>query len=469
MNSVELLMNVTPNETRVALVETGVLKEVHIERQAKRGIVGNIYKGRVTRVLPGMQSAFVDIGLEKAAFLHASDIVSHTECVDVNEQKQFRAKSISELVREGQDIVVQVVKDPLGTKGARLTTDITLPSRYLVFMPENSHVGVSQRIESEEERARLKALVEPFCDELGGFIIRTATEGATEEELRQDAEFLKRLWRKVLERKGKYPTRSKIHIDSKLCFNEVKEFTDEFMPELSEKLMLYTGNQPIFDIYGVERGIQNALEKRVNLKSGGYLIIEQTEAMTTIDINTGAFVGHRNLDETIFNTNIEATKAIAQQLQLRNLGGIIIIDFIDMQTDEHRNRVIESLEEALSKDRVKTNVNGFTQLGLVEMTRKRTRESLEHVLCDECPTCQGRGRVKTVETVCYEIMREIIRVNHLFSSEQFVVYASPAVADYLIKEESHGLLPEIEMFISKQVQVKTEQYYNQEQFDVVVM
>ena len=295
----------------------------------------------------------------------------------------------------------------------------------------------------------------------------------------------------MLERKGKYPTRSKIygepalpqrilrdfigsnlekiHIDSKLCFNEVKEFTDEFMPELSEKLMLYTGNQPIFDIYGVERGIQNALEKRVNLKSGGYLIIEQTEAMTTIDINTGAFVGHRNLDETIFNTNIEATKAIAQQLQLRNLGGIIIIDFIDMQTDEHRNRVIESLEEALSKDRVKTNVNGFTQLGLVEMTRKRTRESLEHVLCDECPTCQGRGRVKTVETVCYEIMREIIRVNHLFSSEQFVVYASPAVADYLIKEESHGLLPEIEMFISKQVQVKTEQYYNQEQFDVVVM
>ena len=241
------------------------------------------------------------------------------------------------------------------------------------------------------------------------------------------------------------------------------------MPELSEKLMLYTGSQPIFDIYGVERGIQNALEKRVNLKSGGYLIIEQTEAMTTIDINTGAFVGHRNLDETIFNTNIEATKAIAQQLQLRNLGGIIIIDFIDMQTDEHRSRVIESLEEALSKDRVKTNVNGFTQLGLVEMTRKRTRESLEHVLCDECPTCQGRGRVKTVETVCYEIMREIIRVNHLFSSEQFVVYASPAVADYLIKEESHGLLPEIEMFISKQVQVKTEQYYNQEQFDVVVM
>ena len=472
MDAVELLMNVTPNETRIALVETGMLREVHIERQAKRGIVGNIYKGRVTRVLPGMQSAFVDIGLEKAAFLHAADIVSHTECVDESEQKQFKVKSISELVREGQDIVVQVVKDPLGTKGARLTTDITLPSRHLVFMPENSHVGVSQRIESEEERARLKALVEPFCDELGGFIIRTATEGASEEELRQDAEFLKRLWRKVLERKSKYPTKSKIYgepalpqrilrdfigtnlekirIDSKLCFGEVKEFTDEFMPELSDKLVLYSGNQPIFDVYGVESAIQTALDKRVNLKSGGYLIIEQTE-------------------ETIFNTNIEATKAIAQQLQLRNLGGIIIIDFIDMQTDEHRNRVLESLCDALSKDRVKTNVNGFTQLGLVEMTRKRTRESLEHVLCDECPTCHGRGRVKTVETVCYEIMREIIRVYHLFSSEQFVVYASPAVSEYLINEESHGLLPEVEMFIGKRVKVKTEQFYNQEQFDVVVM
>lgn len=490
MDAVELLMNVTPNETRIALVETGMLREVHIERQAKRGIVGNIYKGRVTRVLPGMQSAFVDIGLEKAAFLHAADIVSHTECVDENEQKQFKVKSISELVREGQDIVVQVVKEPLGTKGARLTTDITLPSRHLVFMPENSHVGVSQRIESEEERARLKALVEPFCDELGGFIIRTATEGASEEELRQDAEFLKRLWRKVLERKSKYPTKSKIYgepalpqrilrdfigtnlekirIDSKLCFGEVKEFTDEFMPELSDKLV-YSGNQPIFDVYGVENAIQTALDKRVNLKSGGYLIIEQTEAMTTIDINTGAFVGHRNLEETIFNTNIEATKAIAQQLQLRNLGGIIIIDFIDMQTDEHRNRVLQSLCDALSKDRMKTNVNGFTQLGLVEMTRKRTRESLEHVLCDECPTCHGRGRVKTVETVCYEIMREIIRVYHLFSSEQFVVYASPAVSEYLINEESHGLLPEVEMFIGKRVKVKTEQFYNQEQFDVVVM
>ena len=333
MSGAELLVNVTPSETRVALVENGILKELHIEREAKRGIVGNIYKGRVTRVLPGMQSAFVDIGLEKAAFLHASDIVSHTECVDENEKKQFVVKNISELVREGQDIVVQVVKDPLGTKGARLTTDITLPSRYLVFMPENSHVGVSQRIESEAERNRLKALVEPYCDELGGFIVRTAAEDVKEESLEQDAAFLKRLWRKVLERKEKYPTKSMLYgelalaqrvlrdfvgthicsikIDSKTTYEQVKEFLSEFMPELTDSVSLYSGTQTLFDTYGVEEAIQRALDKRVNLKSGGYLIIEQTEAMTTIDINTGAFVGSRNLAHTIFNTNIEATQAIA--------------------------------------------------------------------------------------------------------------------------------------------------------------
>ncbi|MEG9498151.1 ribonuclease G [Mannheimia indoligenes] len=491
MSGTELLVNVTPSETRVALVENGLLKELHIEREAKRGIVGNIYKGRVTRVLPGMQSAFVDIGLEKAAFLHASDIVSHTECVDENEKKQFVVKDIAELVREGQDIVVQVVKDPIGTKGARLTTDITLPSRYLVFMPENSHVGVSQRIESEAERERLKALVEPYCDELGGFIVRTAAEEASEESLKQDVAFLKRLWRKVLERKTKYPAKSMLYgelalaqrvlrdfigthinavwIDSKITCEQVKEFLTEFMPELTNSVSLYTGAKTLFDAYGVEESIQKALNKRVNLKSGGYLIIEQTEAMTTIDINTGAFVGHRNLAHTIFNTNIEATQAIAHQLQLRNLGGIIIIDFIDMQEQEHRDRVLQSLQEALKGDRVKTNVNGFTQLGLVEMTRKRTRESLERILCCDCPECQGRGTVKTVETVCYEIMREIVRVHHLFKAEKMHVYASKEVADYLINEESHALLAELQAFIGSKIEIKVEPYYHQEQFDVVVM
>lgn len=491
MVQAELLVNVTPSETRVALVENGLLKEVHIEREAKRGLVGNIYKGKVTRVLPGMQSAFVDIGLEKAAFLHASDIVSHTECVDENEKKQFVVKNISELVREGQDIVVQVVKDPLGTKGARLTTDITLPSRYLVFMPENSHVGVSQRIESEAERERLKAIVEPYCDELGGFIVRTAAEDVCEESLQQDMVFLKRLWRKVLDRKVKLPTKSMLYgelalaqrvlrdfvgthlkaiqIDSTITYGQVKEFLTEFMPELTENISLYEGDLPLFDTYQVENGIQKALDKRVELKSGGYLIIEQTEAMTTIDVNTGAFVGHRNLAHTIFNTNIEATQAIAHQLRLRNLGGIIVIDFIDMLEEVHRQRVLESLELALKSDRVKTNVNGFTQLGLVEMTRKRTRESLERVLCSDCVSCKGRGTIKTVETLCYEILREIVRVDHLYSAQRYVVYASRAVAEYLINEESHALLAELEVFIGKKVEIKVESYYHQDQFDVVVM
>jgi len=338
----ELLVNITPSETRVAYIDGGILQEIHIEREARRGIVGNIYKGRVSRVLPGMQAAFVDIGLEKAAFLHASDIMPHTECVAGDEKKNFIVRDISELVRQGQDLMVQVVKDPLGTKGARLTTDITLPSRYLVFMPGASHVGVSQRIESEAERDRLKSVVASYCDELGGYIIRTAAEGVGEDELASDAAFLKRLWTKVIERKKRNQTRcrlygevalsqrilrdfagaalDRIRIDSRLTFEHLVEFTSEYIPEMTAKLELYVGKQPIFDLFDVENEIQRSLDRKVELKSGGYLIIDQTEAMTTIDINTGAFVGHRNLEETIFNTNIEATQAIARQLRLRNLG-----------------------------------------------------------------------------------------------------------------------------------------------------
>ncbi|MDW5502701.1 ribonuclease G [Pseudomonas lundensis] len=486
----ELLVNITPSETRVAYIDGGILQEIHIEREAKRGIVGNIYKGRVSRVLPGMQAAFVDIGLDKAAFLHASDIMPHTECVAGDEQKNFNVRDIAELVRQGQDLMVQVVKDPLGTKGARLTTDITLPSRYLVFMPGAAHVGVSQRIESEAERDRLKKAVAGYCDELGGFIIRTAAEGIGEEELSQDAAFLKRLWTKVMERKKRNQTKYKLYgelalaqrilrdfagaaldrirVDSRLTHDLLVEFTGEYIPDITAKLELYTGSQPIFDLYDVENEVQRALERKVELKSGGYLIIDQTEAMTTVDINTGAFVGHRNLDETIFNTNIEATQAIARQLRLRNLGGIIIIDFIDMNNDEHRRRVLHSLELALSKDRVKTTINGFSQLGLVEMTRKRTRESIEHVLCHDCPTCHGRGTLKTVETVCYEILREIVRVHHAYDSDRFLVYASAAVGEALKSEESHALA-EVEIFVGKQVKVQIEPLYSQEQFDVVMM
>ncbi|TKB47877.1 ribonuclease G [Thalassotalea mangrovi] len=485
----ELLINVTPSETRVALIENGTLQEVHIERNGKRGIVGNIYLGKIIRVLPGMQAAFVDINLEKAAFLHASDIRTRLITADKNDSEDVE-KDIRTLVHEGQHLMVQVVKDPLGTKGARLTTDITIASRYLVMMPNANHAGVSQRIEDGGERNRLKSIVTPYCDEQSGFIVRTAAEGAGDEEVRHDAEFLRRVWNKVAERKKRKQTKmplyqdldlavrvirdfvggglERIRVDSKLSFEEIKEFTQEFVPEMSSIIEYYPGERPIFDLFDVENEIQRALQRKVELKSGGYLIIDQTEAMTTIDINTGAFVGHRNLEQTIFNTNIEATQAIARQLRLRNLGGIIIVDFIDMSNPEHKKRVLNSLELAMSKDKVKYSVSGFSSLGLVEMTRKRTRESLEHVLCSQCPVCDGRGNMKTVETVCFEILREIVRVNRAYDADKFIVYASPAVSESLNEDEYHHLA-ELEVFIGKQIKVKSEALYNQEQFDVVMM
>ncbi len=490
--SAELLINITPTETRVAVVENGSLQEVHIERQAKRGLVGNIYSGKVSRVLPGMQAAFIDIGLDKAAFLHASDISVHDEIKDEGaiDKAQLPVRDIRDLVKEGQDIVVQVVKDPLGTKGARLTTDITIPSRYLVFMPDSEHVGVSQRVESETERERLKELVSQFSDEKGSFIVRTAAEGIESAELEQDAIFLRRVWNKILKRKqrsGKIRCLyedltlafrilrdfvgskvERIRVDSKLAFDQLQDFVTEFVPNLKNVIEYYPGERPIFDLFDVENEIQRALERKVQLKSGGYLIIDQTEAMTTIDINTGAFVGHRNLEDTIFNTNIEATQAIARQLRLRNLGGIIIIDFIDMMADDHKRRVLHSLELALSHDRTKSNIHGFSALGLVEMTRKRTRESLEHILCDSCHICQGRGSLKTAETICYEILREVVRVNRAYDADRFVVYACASVCDYLLSEESHAL-GELEVFIGKQIKVQAEPLYGPEQFDVVMI
>jgi len=484
--SAELLINVTPSETRVALIENGSLQEVHIERQAKRGIVGNIYLGKIIRVLPGMQAAFVDINLEKAAFLHASDI--NTKLILKEETDQV--PDIRSLVHEGQHIMVQVVKDPLGSKGARLTTDITIASRYLVLMPNSQHAGISLRIENPKERDRLKEIVTPYCDEQQGFIVRTAGEGADELDLQHDAEFLRRVWHKVLARKQRKQTNlplyqdlslsfrvlrdfvgiklERIRIDSNLTFQELTVFTEEFVPELTPLLEYYPGELPIFDLFSVEREIQRALHRKIELKSGGYLIIDQTEAMTTIDINTGAFVGHRNLADTIFSTNIEATQVIARQLRLRNLGGIIIVDFIDMHNDDHKHRVLHSLEMAMSKDKVKYSLHGFSALGLVEMTRQRTRESLEHVLCGECPLCTGRGHLKTVETVCFEILREIVRVNRAHDADKFTVYASSAVSSSLINDEYHNLA-EVEVFIGKLIKVQAEPMHNQEQFDVVMM
>ena len=487
--SAELLINVTPSESRVALIENSILQEIHIERHTKKGLVGNIYKAKVIRVLPGMQAAFVDIGLDKAAFLHASDIAVYDELAEEVNASQLDRKDIRMLVREGQIIVVQVVKDPIGTKGARLTTDITIPSRYLVFMPSVTHVGISQKIEDSAERERLSAIVSGLCNENGGFILRTAAEGAEAQELIQDASFLRALWEKIQSRKPGTKIHmlyedlpvarrvlrdfvgskiDRVRVDSKLTYTELRTFTKEYVPEVFDKLEYYQGDLPIFDLYDVENELQRALGRRVDLKSGGYLIIDQTEAMTTIDINTGAFVGHRNLEETIFNTNIEATSVIARQLRLRNLGGMILIDFIDMMEPDHKKRVLHSLEVSMAKDRAKSNIYGFTALGLIEMTRKRTRESLEHLLCGECPACKGRGSIKTVETICFEITREIVRVNKAYSADKFVIYASAIVAEALLGEES-DILAELEAFVGKQIKVLNEPLYHQDKFDVVMM
>lgn len=489
--SEEILINVTPSETRVAVVENGVLQEVYVERASRRGLVGNIYKGRVCRVLPGMQAAFVDIGLDRAAFLHVSDIQCETEEA-VRVEGCRPPESITDLLREGQDVIVQVIKDPLGTKGARLTTHVSIPSRYLVLMSNLRHVGISQRIEDEAERLRLKELVQARAPEgcEFGFIVRTAAEGVGEQELTEDMTFLTKLWTLVRERVAQAESGAIIHedlplavrtlrdlvgdevervrIDSGETHVRVQTFARQFMPQLMERIEYYTGERPIFDLYGVEDEIQKALERKVQLKSGGYLIIDQTEAMTTVDVNTGAFVGHRNLEETIFKTNLEAAQAIARQLRLRNLGGIIIIDFIDMTDAEHKRQVLRALERALEKDHAKSHISEVSNLGLVEMTRKRTRESLEHVLCSACPTCNGRGFMKTAETVCYEIFREIMRQARAFDVSTFLVLASTEVVHRLVDEESTSVA-DLESFIGKPIKLQAEPQYNTEQFDVVLM
>ncbi len=486
--SEEILINVTPQESRVAVVENGVLQEVFIERAHKRGLLGNIYKGRVSRVLPGMQAAFVDIGLERAAFLHASDIMRPTSGNDDIEPES----RITALLHEGQDVVVQVIKDPLGTKGARLTTHITIPSRYLVMLPQEPVCGVSSKIDDEDERQRLREIVNGFlADSNGaGFIVRTVAEGASREELEQDRDFLERLWKSISEKIDRVspgsivyeelalPMRTlrdmvndqveKVRVDSRETYNRLTGFANEFVPDMIGRLEYYPGERPIFDLYSVEDEIQKALERKVQLKSGGYLIIDQTEAMTTIDVNTGAYVGHRNLEETIFKTNLEAAQAISRQLRLRNLGGIIIIDFIDMRTPEHRQQVLRALERALEKDHAKSHITEVSSLGLVEMTRKRTRESLGHILCEPCPTCGGRGTLKTPETVCYEIFREIIREARQYDARKLLVMASQEVIDLLLDEESTSLA-ELEDFVGIPIQLQVEHLFTQENYDVVPM
>jgi len=487
--SEEILINITPQETRVAIVENGALQEVSIERQRSRGIVGNIYKGKVNRVLPGMEAAFVDIGLEKAGFLHVSDIDTGDDGAGAEENST--RPTINELLREGETVLVQVVKDPIGTKGARLTTSISVPSRYLVYMPNSTSVGISVKIEDEAERERLKKLIETCRSEsqVGGCIIRTAAEGVDKDELLRDITFLSKLWGSLLEHAESVPSGSMIHedlplairtlrdmvgvdttlvkVDSRETYQRMTDFATRYIPDLPARIEHYPGERPLFDVYNIDDELQRALARQVSLKSGGYLIIDQTEAMTTIDINTGAFVGHRNLEETIFKTNMEASQAIARQLRLRNLGGIIIIDFIDMEHEDHKRQVLKSLEKYLDKDHTKTQVCEVSPLGLVEMTRKRTRESLEHVLCEPCKTCHGRGSLKTTETVCYEIFREILREARFYDeARQLLVMANQDVVDRLLDEEAANLA-ELETFIKIPVKLQVEAHLSQESYDVV--
>jgi ribonuclease G len=490
MSSTEILINASTHEARAAVVENGVLQEVFLERVSRRGLISNIYKGQVSRVLPGMQAAFIEIGMERTAFLHASDIFDPRHASTGIEAP--RSENIRALVSEGNEILVQVVKDPLGTKGARLTTYITLPSRYLVYMPQGRGVGVSARIEDEAERERLRAAVlaglEP--NEGAGYIVRTAAEDALPEALRADMLYLRKLWEFVRQKGLRTDPGQLVHADLPLhlrilrdllrpdvervlidlpsAHREMLEFASTFMPDALPRIELYGELRPVFELHHVEEEIQKALDRKVSLKSGGYLIIDQTEAMTTIDVNTGAFVGHSNLEETIFRTNLEAAVAIARQLRLRNLGGIIIIDFIDMEEPEHRRQVIQALERALAGDHVKTNISSVSPLGLVEMTRKRTRESLEHLLCQPCPTCEGRGFVKTAETVCYEVFREIVRQSRQFECQQLMVLAHQDVIERLLDEESSAL-GELELVTGKPIRLQTESLYTVDQYDVVLM
>lgn len=477
----ELLINVTPMECRVALVENTVVQEVFVERTVKRGLVGNIYKGKVVRVLPGMQAAFIDIGLSRTAFLHINDMVW---------ARNQPTPNVFELLQPGLVLTVQVMKDMLGTKGARLSTDLSIPSRYLVLMPYGHHTGVSQRIESEEERDRLRKIIETADHDLpGSVIVRTAAEGVEAGAILQDLAYLSKLWRYIQRKQrsligpalifDEVPlplrvvrdlasgTTSKIYIDSLEEHQHLLDFVSEFMPEMQERVLHYSENTPLFDMYRVEEDIQRALQTRISLKSGGYLMIDQTEAMTTIDVNTGSYVGGRSLEDTVYKTNMEATEVIARQLRLRNLGGIIIVDFIDMQELAHRKDVLQQFEKNLALDHAKTKITQVSELGLVEMTRKRTRESLEHLMCESCPTCHGKGFVKSAETMCYEIFRELMRVaRNNPTQKSFTLVANPVVIDRLLTSEAQSV-KDLSHFIETNISLQVENLYTQEQYDIV--
>ncbi len=496
----DILINWSPQETRVAVVEYGAVQELQVERTLERGLVGNVYLGKVARVLPGMQSAFMDIGLERAAFLHVADLMSsinsrHPEngasiTGTPASQEGGLPQPIEKQLFNGQTLMVQVLKDPIGTKGARLTAQISIAGRLLVFLPQDNHIGVSQKIpprQRENLRQRMQALAGSMG---GGFILRTNGEDALDAELAEDIAYLRKTWARIKEASLRLPPPSVLHqdlsllqrvlrdvaveetqtirIDSREQFEKLKAFAAEFMPATAQKLQLYSGERPIFDLFSIDEDIAKALGRRVDLKSGGYLIIDQTEALTTVDVNTGGFVGARNFDDTIFKTNLEAAQAIARQLRLRNLGGIVIVDFIDMLKENHRDAVLEEFQKQLARDRIKTTVNGFSTLGLLEMTRKRTRESLAHQLCEPCSACMGKGTVKTVRSVSYDILREILREARQFNPREFRVVASPKVIEFFLDEESQHLAG-LSDFIGKPISLQAEAAMAQEQYDIVLL
>ncbi len=500
--SLDLIVNCTGSETRVALMDNGKLLELYIERERDRGYVGNVYKGKVVRVLPGMQAAFVDIGLERAAFLYVSDIVKsfvgngESNSEEEEEESLPRANSrvssdahIEDFVQEGQEILVQVAKDPMGTKGARLTSHITLPGRYLVFMPTVDHVGISRRIDKEKERRRLREFVDTHKEEGTGYIVRTVCEGQPLKNLNADMEFLQRTWKNVLRNRDRHPAPVLLHqdlnlvlravrdlftgdvnkliVDSKEEYENVLTFVESFMPRIKGQVHHHASPEPIFDAYGVEVEINRALGRKVWLKSGGYLIIDQTEALTAIDVNTGKYTGSINLEETTLKINLEAIKEIVYQLRLRSIGGIIIIDLIDMEKEANREKVYRGLEEALREDKAKTNILKISRLGLVEMTRKRVREDLVKLLSEPCAYCEGKGYHKSRMTVAFEIFRQIKREVATSEGRNVYLTTQPSIAD-LLYGELYPDLADLEERLGRRVIITPAADYHIEQYVVQV-
>lgn len=505
----ELIINAR-HETRVALVENGTVVELYVERNTGQELMGNIYRGRVVRVLPGMQAAFVDIGLDRTAFLYVSDV--HKDFLDFekmmlaaqqDEETETVADDIpqslllhdisfqiEDLLHEGQDIMVQVAKESLGNKGARLTSHISIAGRHLVLMPTVNHIGVSRRIEDKEERERLRHIIEEIRPVPLGCIIRTVSEGASREKLKSEMDFLLKLWGQIQKRmeRGSGPcllykdlsislrsvrdlfTREvdRLVIDSPEEYKNISDFISTFARSLSYSVELYEGREPIFDAFGIEMEISRALEKKTWLKSGGYIVIELTEALTAIDVNTGSYVGKRNIEETILKTNLEAVKEIAYQLRFRNIGGLIVIDFIDMEKKSNRERVFVTLKEALSKDKAKTNILRMSDLGLIEMTRKRTRSNLNRLLTEDCFYCDGRGTLKSRQTVCYEIFRDLEREgSNSADRSQIYVLANPQI-DSILREEEQESIIELEKRIGKRISIIAKPEFHLEQYEISV-